>query len=183
MLRVSACVYLALGEIIKGLVMGQAVSRQHLSAETRARSKAVHVWVVADSVVLRLVFLHVIWCFSLLISFHTNFYLNQQCYAMWHRTMCVTKLQLGIVQTMCGSYCHLWPLKVTIRAFSVFFFILLKGPAADPTDAPQPSGLLRNTVMKMIIFCSRRDFVDTLYIPCNDPLPPDRCVYSLFRYT
>ena len=43
MLRVSACVYLALGEIIKGLDMAQAVSRQHLSAETRARSKAVHV--------------------------------------------------------------------------------------------------------------------------------------------
>jgi hypothetical protein len=29
-------------------------------------------------------------------------------------------------------------------------FFVVKGPAADATDAPQPSGLLCNTVMKMI---------------------------------
>jgi hypothetical protein len=29
---------------------------------------------------------------------------------------------------------------------------MVKGPAADATDAPQPSGLLCNPVMKMIIY-------------------------------
>jgi hypothetical protein len=37
---------------------------------------------------------------------------------------------------------------------SVFFIYLLKGPAADATDAPQPRGLLCNPVMKMISFVS-----------------------------
>jgi hypothetical protein len=31
-------------------------------------------------------------------------------------------------------------------------FCVVKGPAADATDAPQPSGLLCNPVMKMISF-------------------------------
>ena len=34
------------------------------------------------------------------------------------------------------------------------FFFVEKGLAADPTDAPQPSGLLCNPVMKMISFFS-----------------------------
>jgi hypothetical protein len=36
------------------------------------------------------------------------------------------------------------------------FFLVLKGPAADATDAPQLWGLLCNHVMKMIIiiFCA-----------------------------
>ena len=34
--------------------------------------------------------------------------------------------------------------------FSSLLFFLVKGPAADATDAPQPSGLLCNSVMKMI---------------------------------
>jgi hypothetical protein len=38
------------------------------------------------------------------------------------------------------------------------FLLLVKGPAADATDAPQPRGFLCNPVMKMtmmmmIIFC------------------------------
>jgi hypothetical protein len=37
-------------------------------------------------------------------------------------------------------------------------FFVVKGPAADATDAPQPSGLLCNRVMKMISFFS---------FPCN----------------
>jgi hypothetical protein len=36
-------------------------------------------------------------------------------------------------------------------SWSVSFFFV-KGPAADATDAPQPWGLLRNPVMKMISF-------------------------------
>jgi hypothetical protein len=39
------------------------------------------------------------------------------------------------------------------------FFFVVKGPAADATDAPQPWGLLCNPVMKMILFF----FV----FPCN----------------
>jgi hypothetical protein len=34
----------------------------------------------------------------------------------------------------------------------VFFFFVVKGPAAEATDAPQPPGLLCNPVMKMISF-------------------------------
>jgi hypothetical protein len=30
------------------------------------------------------------------------------------------------------------------------FFFVVKGPAAEATDAPQPAGLLCNPVMKMI---------------------------------
>jgi hypothetical protein len=33
-----------------------------------------------------------------------------------------------------------------------FFFFVVKGPAADATDAPQPKGLFCNPVMKMIRF-------------------------------
>ena len=36
-------------------------------------------------------------------------------------------------------------------SYSTDFFVV-KGPAADATDAPQPSGLLCNPVMKMINF-------------------------------
>jgi hypothetical protein len=33
------------------------------------------------------------------------------------------------------------------------FFLMVKGPSSDATDAPQPWGLLCNPMMKMIIFC------------------------------
>jgi hypothetical protein len=39
----------------------------------------------------------------------------------------------------------------------ITFFCLVKGPAADATDAPQPWGLLCNPVMKIISF----------FFPCN----------------
>jgi hypothetical protein len=39
-----------------------------------------------------------------------------------------------------------------------FHFFVVKGPAADATDAPQPRGLLCNPVMKMISF---------FFFPCN----------------
>jgi hypothetical protein len=39
-----------------------------------------------------------------------------------------------------------------IHCFSRVAFLLVKGPAADATDAPQPSGSLFHPVMKMIIF-------------------------------
>lgn len=32
------------------------------------------------------------------------------------------------------------------------FFLVVQAPAAEPTDAPQPSGLLCNPVMKRFIF-------------------------------
>jgi hypothetical protein len=34
----------------------------------------------------------------------------------------------------------------------VVVVVMVKGPSADATDAPQPSGLLCNSVMKMISF-------------------------------
>jgi hypothetical protein len=33
-----------------------------------------------------------------------------------------------------------------------YFFFVVKGPAVDATDAPQPWGLLCNPVLKMISF-------------------------------
>jgi hypothetical protein len=43
----------------------------------------------------------------------------------------------------------------TVRGPNVFSFLLVKGPAADATDAPQPWGVLCNPMMKMMIlnFC------------------------------
>jgi hypothetical protein len=38
---------------------------------------------------------------------------------------------------------------------SVSFFYMVKGPAADATDAPQPYGFLCNTVMKMGSFFTK----------------------------
>jgi hypothetical protein len=43
-----------------------------------------------------------------------------------------------------------------IECVECYFFLVVKGPAGDATDAPQPCGLLCNPVMKvtmMIIFC------------------------------
>jgi hypothetical protein len=53
---------------------------------------------------------------------------------------------------ICGSHSG-----VSVTSVTVLFFVV-KGPAADATDAPQPWGLLCNPVMKMISF-----FV----FPCN----------------
>jgi hypothetical protein len=36
--------------------------------------------------------------------------------------------------------------------FLTLFFCVVKGPAADATDAPQPSGFLCNPTMKIISF-------------------------------
>jgi hypothetical protein len=46
-----------------------------------------------------------------------------------------------------------------VRYISISFFCVVKGPAADVTDAPQPWGLLCNPVMKMISF---------FLFPCNE---------------
>jgi hypothetical protein len=57
------------------------------------------------------------------------------------------------------SPCLIWTIHRTWLTYGFLcgFFLLMKGPAADATDAPQPWGLLCNPVMKMtmmiIIFC------------------------------
>jgi hypothetical protein len=39
-----------------------------------------------------------------------------------------------------------------VRDIKVFLFYVVKGPAANATDAPQPDGFLCNPVMKMSSF-------------------------------
>jgi hypothetical protein len=64
----------------------------------------------------------------------------------------------GLVQV--SAYYNLW-CSITIsqkakhvvqHSVKYFFFLVVKGPAADATDAPQPWGFLCNSVMKMISF-------------------------------
>ena len=51
------------------------------------------------------------------------------------------------VDTIISKFHH--PPALSIHLLNIFFFCVLKGPAADATDAPQPWGLLYNPVMKM----------------------------------
>jgi hypothetical protein len=44
----------------------------------------------------------------------------------------------------------------------VLFFFVVKGPAADATDAPQPEGLFCNPVMKM-----KRKMISFFIFPSN----------------
>jgi hypothetical protein len=55
------------------------------------------------------------------------------------------------VRVKCLLFCPI--LKTHLFSPQTFLFVL-KGPAADATDAPQPKGLLCNPVMKMIRFFS-----------------------------
>jgi hypothetical protein len=44
------------------------------------------------------------------------------------------------------------PKQLLSSVFQTLFSLVVKSPAADATDAPQPRGLLCNPVMKMISF-------------------------------
>jgi hypothetical protein len=67
--------------------------------------------------------------------------------AVYVRAVCSFKCQRGwkvYMECNFGNY--------RSKFATCIFFFVEKGPAADPTDAPQPSGLLCNPVMKMISF-------------------------------
>jgi hypothetical protein len=60
---------------------------------------------------------------------------------------------IGYLFYLRNAFCHFPPLVNRASGLSddwATFFFVVKGPAADATDAPQPLGLLCNPVMKMI---------------------------------
>ena len=65
--------------------------------------------------------------------------------------------EFDVISHVCEILRHLSKLNICRRRLACVvrwcsFFFVVKGPAADATNAPQPSGLLCNPVMKMINF-------------------------------
>jgi hypothetical protein len=78
------------------------------------------------------------------------------CVCLWHFFKDMTVLVTPVCPRHFGSVLTgpmLWTRGV-IRSNVFTCFFVVKGPAADATDAPQPWGLLCNPVMKMISFFS-----------------------------